>query len=219
MKDILIRKKIDDIFNSSSFIYKARVIIVTDYDALGRSLLQGTVDIGWFSPFAYVSAKEKGNVLPLVTPIVNKATSYTGYIIARKDKGYKTIDDLKGKRFGFVDSKSASGYVYPRALLAASGKDPKSFFDETLFVGSHDRVIEGVLNGSLDAGATYSEALERVGASGVNLNDFEIISSTDPIPKDAIAARPGFEQELADKINEAFDLMHEGKSIRSVIHY
>ena len=184
--------------------YKARVIIVTDYDALGRSLLQGTVDIGWFSPFAYVSAKEKGNVLPLVTPIVNKATSYTGYIIARKDKGYKTIDDLKGKRFGFVDSKSASGYVYPRALLAASGKDPKSFFGETLFVGSHDRVIEGVLNGSLDAGATYSEALERVGASGVNLNDFEIISSTDPIPKDAIAARPGFEQELADKINEAF---------------
>ncbi len=184
--------------------YKARVIIVTDYDALGRTLLQGTVDIGWFSPFAYVSAKEKGNVLPLVTPIVNKATSYTGYIIARKDKGYKTIDDLKGKRFGFVDSKSASGYVYPRALLAASGKDPKSFFGETLFVGSHDRVIEGVLNGSLDAGATYSEALERVGASGVNLNDFEIISSTDPIPKDAIAARPGFEQELADKINEAF---------------
>ena len=184
--------------------YKARVIIVTDYDALGRSLLQGTVDIGWYSPFAYVSAKEKGNVLPLVTPIVNKATSYTGYIIARKDKGYKTIDDLKGKRFGFVDSKSASGYVYPRALLAASGKDPKSFFGETLFVGSHDRVIEGVLNGSLDAGATYSEALERVGASGVNLNDFEIISSTDPIPKDAIAARPGFEQELADKINEAF---------------
>ena len=184
--------------------YKARVIIVTDYDALGRTLLQGTVDIGWFSPFAYVSAKEKGNVLPLVTPIVNKATSYTGYIIARKDKGYKTIDDLKGKRFGFVDLKSASGYVYPRALLAASGKDPKSFFGETLFVGSHDRVIEGVLNGSLDAGATYSEALERVGASGVNLNDFEIISSTDPIPKDAIAARPGFEQELADKINEAF---------------
>lgn len=41
MKDILIRKKIDDIFNSSSFIYKARVIILTkdndkEYTLIGR---------------------------------------------------------------------------------------------------------------------------------------------------------------------------------------
>lgn len=41
MKDILIRKKIDDIFNSSSFIYKARVIITTkdndkEYTLIGR---------------------------------------------------------------------------------------------------------------------------------------------------------------------------------------
>lgn len=41
MKDILIRKKIDDIFNSSSFIYKARVIISTkdndkEYTLIGR---------------------------------------------------------------------------------------------------------------------------------------------------------------------------------------
>ena len=41
MKDILIRRKIDDIFNSSSFIYKARVIITTkdndkEYTLIGR---------------------------------------------------------------------------------------------------------------------------------------------------------------------------------------
>lgn len=41
MKDILIRKKIDDIFNSSSFIYKTRVIITTkdndkEYTLIGR---------------------------------------------------------------------------------------------------------------------------------------------------------------------------------------
>lgn len=41
MKDILIRKKIDDIFNSSSFIYKARVIITTkdndkEYTLIGK---------------------------------------------------------------------------------------------------------------------------------------------------------------------------------------
>ncbi|CUH94849.1 hypothetical protein P22_0915 [Propionispora sp. 2/2-37] len=44
-----------------------RVIIVSDYDSLGKSLLKGTIDLGWFSPFAYVSTQDKGNIVPLVT--------------------------------------------------------------------------------------------------------------------------------------------------------
>ena len=62
--------------------YKARTIIVNDYDALGRALKNGTADIGWFSPAAYVSAKKENNLHPLVTPKVNNNTSYTGYIVA-----------------------------------------------------------------------------------------------------------------------------------------
>jgi phosphate/phosphite/phosphonate ABC transporter binding protein len=194
---------------ASQIGYNAHTIIVSDYEALGRALAEKVADIGWFSPFAYVSAKERMDITPIVTPRVNNATSYTGYIIARKDSGIHAIEDLKGKSFGFVDEKSASGYVYPKAALLEAGKDPAAYFGSTCFLGSHNRVIEAVLQGEIDAGATYSEAMDAVGAQAVS--QLEIIFRTAPIPKDTIAAAPGVAPDLIAKLKKAFESMKEGQ--------
>jgi len=183
---------------------KPHFIIVSEYDSLGRALLKGTVDVGWFSPFAYISAKMKGDIIPLVTPVVNNYSHYTGYIITLKDQGIQSINDLKGKRFGFVDSQSASGYIFPKALLAEENKSPEDFFNETVFLGSHNRVIDGVFDGTVDAGATYSEAMESAKARGLPIEKIAIIAQSEPIPKDAIAARPNLNPELIHKIQQAF---------------
>lgn len=182
----------------------AKVMIVSDYDSLGRSLLNGTIDVGWFSPFAYVATKSKGNITPIVTTVVNHNSSYHGYIIARADKAFKSLDSLQGKRFAFVDKQSASGYVYPRAMLLEQGKQPERFFSETVFLGSHNRVIEAVLDGTVDAGATYSEAMDEARVKGLMTQDLVILAQTESIPKDAIAARPGFDEELLATIKKAF---------------
>lgn len=181
---------------------KARTIIVANYEALGNAIADGSADIGWFSPAAYVSTKKQVNLIPLVTPKVNNATFYTGYIIAKKGSGINNLDDLAGRRFGFVDKKSASGYVYPKAALREAGKDPDTFFGKTEFMGSHNRVIEAVINGELEAGATYSEAFEAAGAAAANKLD--IIFRTEPIPKDVIAAKPGMDKDLVEKIMQSF---------------
>lgn len=193
--------------------FTARVIIVSDYDALGRSLLNGTIDLGWFSPFAYVSAKNKGNITPLVTTVVNKQASYVGYIVARKDSGIRTLAELAGRRFAFVDKQSASGYVYPRAMMLQQGKDPERFLGQQLFLGSHNRVIEGVLNGTVDAGGTYSEALDSAGKNGLPVQDIAILAQTDPIPKDAIAARPGMDAHIAEQIKRLFIDITDGGTL------
>ncbi len=181
---------------------QARVIIVSDYDSLGRSLLNGTIDVGWFSPFAYVSAKERGNVIPLVTAVVNNNASYIGYIVARNE--FASLDSLRGKRFAFVDRQSASGYVYPRAMLLEQGKNPDTFFGETSFLGSHNRVIDGILEGVVDAGGTYSEAFDTAKAHGAKVQGLTILARTEPIPKDAIAARGGLDAKLLADLKTAF---------------
>lgn len=183
---------------------RARMVIVSDYDALGRAVFDGIVDIGWFSPFAYVSARQMGKLVPLVTPIVNNSASYKGYIITSKEKGYTGLNALEGKKFAFVDRQSASGYVYPRALLAKSGKNPETFFGETVFLGSHNRVIDGVLEGMVDGGATYSEAIDAARGKGYPVEQLVILAQTESIPKDAIACRPEIPLELSGRLQQAF---------------
>ncbi len=181
-----------------------RMIIVKDYDALSDQIKKGTIDMGWFSPFAYVIAKSKANVTPLVTPRVNGRTYYNGYIIANKNSGIKTLSDLKNKSFAYVDKNSASGYLYARHILKANKMNPDRLFSDVSFAGSHDNVINGVLNGSFDAGATYNEALDKAKENGVNLDDLIIVSMTDNIQKDAIAVSPDMDLERAEAIKNAF---------------
>ena len=183
---------------------KARTIIVRNYEALSEGVEKGIIDIGWFSPFAYVNAHEKCQVKPVVTPKVSGKASYNGYIIARKDGAVKTMNDLKGKAFGYVDENSASGYLYARDSMKQSRLDPDRIFGKVVFLGNHDNVIQAVLQGDVDAGATYNEAFDAAKLKGLDVHALEIISRTEDIPKDVLAARRDMDEDLLQKLKVAF---------------
>lgn len=182
--------------------YKARIIIVKNYDALSKWMKEDKLDIGWFSPFAYVQARHESGVIPLVTPIVNGDTFYRGYIITRKDKGVSNIKDLKGMKVGYVDQKSASGYLFARHLLKTNNFNPDTFFEKTYFLGGHDKVIKSVLAGEVDCGATYNEAYEHA-RGNIFSDELHIVATTDPIPKDVIGARKNMSKEVQDLLKNS----------------
>jgi len=197
--------------------YKARIIIVKDYDALIDGMGKGLIDVGWFSPFAYVTARKKIGVKPIATPRVNGRFSYRGYIIARKSSNIRSLSDLKGKHFGYVDPKSASGYLYARHILKSNGFDPDRIFSKVSFMGTHDNVIKAVLNGEIDAGATYNEAMDMAKARGLDMNALEIIAETEDIPKDAIAVNPSMPDEVALLLQKAFVEFKEFQGLKTPV--
>ena len=73
-------------------------------------------------------------------------TYYHSQIIARKDSGIKTVNDLKGKTFAFVDPTSTSGHLFPKAGLIKLGIDPDTDFGRVIFTGSHDANALAVAN-------------------------------------------------------------------------
>jgi len=182
---------------------KVVLYIAKDYGDLRTQMEAGTVDIGSFSPFAYVDAVKGGKIRIIAQSILDHSATYRGLIIARKDSGLRRVEDLEGKRFAFVDPKSASGYVYPRAMLLEKGLTPERFFNETTFAGGHDKVIQAVLDGRADAGAIYDGALGVAKQKGVAVENLVTLASTDPIPHDAIAVRVGLDEPLARKIQTA----------------
>ena len=191
--------------------------VAKDYGDLRTQMEAGSVDIGSFSPFAYVDAARGGKIRIIAQSIIEGSATYRGLIVTRQDSGLKSVADLRGRRFAFVDPKSASGYVYPRAMLIEKGINPESYFKETIFAGSHDKVIAAVLEGRVDAGAIYDGALGVAKRLGIPTENLVTLASTDPIPHDAIAVRIGMNEGLWKKIQLALVNLDKSEAGRRVI--
>ena len=196
---------------------KVVLYVAKEYGDLRRQMEAGAVDIGSFSPFAYVDAARGGRIRIIAQSLIEGSATYRGLVVARADSGLKGLADLRGKRFAFVDPKSASGYVYPRAMLIERGFAPDSFFGEAFFAGDHNKVIEAVLGGRADAGAVYDGALKVAKAAGVPTDRLIVLARTDPIPHDAIAVRTGLDRALAKRIQTALVEMDKTDAGRRVI--
>jgi phosphate/phosphite/phosphonate ABC transporter binding protein len=196
---------------------RVSLYIAKDDGDVRAQMEAGAVDVGNFSPFGYVAGARGGKIRVIAQSILDGSATYRAIIIKRFDSGIQSLADLEGKRFAFVDPKSASGYVYPRALLIEKGINPERFFKETIFAGSHDKVIATVLLGRAAAGATCEGAVSMAKAQGFPTFDLEVLAITDPIPHDAIAVRVGLDDALVKGIQTALAELDRSPVGRQVI--
>lgn len=196
---------------------KVGLFVAKDYDDLRIQMWSQAVDIGYLPPFEYVEAARAGKVRIVAQVQIHGTANYRGIIIARQDSGLKTLADLRGKRFAYVDRKSASGYVYPRSMLVDQGADPDHYFLSTLFLGDHAAVVNAVLNGAADAGAVYDGEIDRAKGQGVAVGDLVIIGHTSPIPREAIAVRTGLDPALVQQIQAALVNISNAEAARAMI--
>lgn len=135
----------------------------TTYEGAVVALVSNQADLGWLGGVTTVDAmlKSKGEVGPLVSR--GKDLEFKSYIIVKGDSPYKTVADLKGKKFTFGDKKSTSGHVMPRHLLATEQgvAEAEKFFSVVAFSGNHDKTITDVRDGTFDAGAVNYSTYEK----------------------------------------------------------
>lgn len=103
--------------------------------------------------------------VPVARPEKGGVSGYRGCIIVRKDSGVKKLEDLKGKRFDYVEKGTSAGYLYPRALLVGKKLDPDAFFGAVAFAGKHDIATMKVLNGESDGASVKDQDLEKLSRS------------------------------------------------------
>jgi len=93
---------------------------------------------------------------------------WTEYIVPR-DSAFKTLADLNGKKWGYGDQASTSGYMVPTVELAAAGVTP----GEQVQTGGHNQTVTAVYNGEVDFGTTfYSVPLNPDGKPVFSYDDF-----------------------------------------------
>ncbi len=177
--------------------------IATSYAAVIEAMGAGKVDIGWLATLSYVLARQKYQVELLL--IVDRFGSpfYKGQILAGVKSGVRTLADLKGKSFAFVDPASTSGHLYPKTLLLEKGYDPETFFSRSVFAGSHNAVVLSILKGEVDGGATYDDARAAVAKTFPEVYDkVRVIAHTKNIPNDTVSVRKGLDPKTKEKIRD-----------------
>jgi phosphonate transport system substrate-binding protein len=184
-----------------------RVTVASDYAAVVEALRNKTADLAFVHPAGYVLANREAKAMIVAKDQWHGNTSYTSRIYVRKDSGLKTLEDLRGKTIAFVDPSSASGYVYPMVILIEKGlvrnKDPKTFFKDFVFSGSHDAGLQALLNGHVDAFASFDQAREQYLKDPAQRERLIWVAESEPIPEGGICARDGFDPALFAKVRTA----------------
>lgn len=178
--------------------------VATSYAAVVEAMGAGNAHIGWLNTFAYLLAKEKYDVNPILVTVRFGSTSYAGEIIARNDSGIETLADLKGRSMCWVDPLSTSGYIIPRVEIQAAGIDPDNDFSQTIEAGSHNNVVIAVYNGECDAGAAFLDARGSVEDDLPDVKDVvKIVAETSDIPNDNVSVISSLSDEMVETITNA----------------
>jgi phosphonate transport system substrate-binding protein len=196
---------------SKSLKIEVKPFVATDYNGVIEALRAKKLDIALLGPFSYVLAASIADVEAFALPETKKqGTSYRAYIIARKDHNIRSLADLKGKTFAFVDPSSTSGHLAPKAALITAGLNPDTYFSRVIFSGGHDAGAIAVQNGKVDAAAIADGLLDAAAARGVVKRDeIQIVWTSDPIPGAPIVMRRDLPEDMKKRIREAFAGMHD----------
>ncbi|HEY8455579.1 MAG TPA: phosphate/phosphite/phosphonate ABC transporter substrate-binding protein [Actinopolymorphaceae bacterium] len=200
------------------------LFVGTDYNTMIEAMRTGNAHIARFGPFAYILAHERAGAEALAVALEGgDSPIYRSLIITRKSYGFDDLADLEGKKFAFVDPTSASGHLFPRALIAnemgISSDEVDDWFSDVVYAGNHEASLLSVLNGDTDAGALASSATALVYENGTwklrpdsefadheNADDFMVLAESEDIPNTVDAVQ----KDLPDSLKKALLACFEG---------
>jgi phosphonate transport system substrate-binding protein len=199
-------------------VKEVQLFPAADYDGVIQGLLGGTLDIAGLgaSGYAAVYLQDPNAVEPFLTNVqTDGSTGYYSVMLARKDSGIATLDDAKGKKLGYADPDSTSGYLIPKVTLpeALGGVDPEAYFSDVSFNGGHENNVLAVLDGKIDVGVTWTSGVgefsegytsgnirSMVDKGMLDMEDVTQVWKSPLIPNGPLVMRTTLPQEMKDKI-------------------
>ncbi|MCK4901157.1 MAG: phosphate/phosphite/phosphonate ABC transporter substrate-binding protein, partial [Anaerolineales bacterium] len=131
------------------------VSVPTSYAATIEEMCASPTDtIGFIPAMGYALANALCGVTPGLASVRYDWTVYWAQFIVRRDSGIETLEDLDGLTWGFGETISTSGYLFPNAMFIDMGITPS----DEVETGGHTETVRAVYNGEVDFGTTYFSA-------------------------------------------------------------
>jgi phosphonate transport system substrate-binding protein len=152
-----------------------------------------TTQIAYLTPAAYLEAREKHAVIPLVNPLNKGKGTFTLMVIVPKDSTVKTMSDLRGKKFAFGDKKA----VLQPAVVETAGIKLEEFSSYD-YLNHYDNIAKAVINGDFDAGIVKDSIAEKFSAQGIR-----VIHTSSALPSYIFAVNKNLPPRVIAKLKSA----------------
>ncbi|MFB9991590.1 phosphonate ABC transporter substrate-binding protein [Deinococcus oregonensis] len=190
-----------------------------DYAAVILAMQGKKIDMAYFGPKSYIEAADRAGAQALVRENALKGgTGYHSVIVVRADSPVKTMAQLKGMDFAFVDPNSTSGYLVPMSHFLLDLKvKPETYFKRVIFAGTHENVILGVKNGTIPVGATNDLDLARAVEGGaLKASDLRIIWTSKEIPASTLSVRRDLPETFKKALSDALVKFKDPKGLENL---
>ncbi len=197
---------------------KIRFVDREDYSEINELLKTDAIDAAFVCGGPYVDGHKDFGMELLVAPKAYGETVYYSYIIVPKESNAKSFEDLRGKRFAFTDPLSNSGKLVPTYMLGKMNETPDSFFKSYDFTYAHDKSIQAVAEGLVDAAAVDSliwEYTNRVDPEFTSRT--RIIKKSPPYGIPPVVIRKGLNPEIKEKLRTILLTVHKDSKGREIL--
>ena len=146
------------------------VSVPTSYAATIEEMCASPTDtIGFIPGLGYALASQLCGVDVAFKAVRYGYPVYWAEFIVARDSDITTLEDLAGKKWGYGDAGSTSGYMVPVVMFQELGIEP----GEEVQTGGHNQTVTAVYNGEVDFGTVfYSVPLNPEGKSVFTYQDY-----------------------------------------------
>ena len=194
--------------------------ILSRYGNIIDNFISGDLDGAFFGSFTGALAIKKLGVIPLARPVwLDENSTYYGMIFVRKDSGIKNANDMKGKKFAFVDKATTAGWLLPLQFFHSNGiVDYRTWFSETYFTGTHEDAIYDVLDKHADIGAAKNTVFYRLLEKDSRIKDeLQILATSPKVPSNTLVVSNKLDKSLITKLKNTLQQMEQDKQGQKVL--
>ena len=192
--------------------------ITTSYAALVEAQRSGYVVVSYHGPLSFLFAEQQIGAVPFLVDSVDgtNPASYQSHLLAGKNSAVKTVQDIRGQDFVFVDPASASGNLFPRVMLIEEGIDPNRDL-RGRYAGNHANAILALANDQVPCGASNNLSIDSAVSRGaIQREDLIILKTSPDIPNGPFCVMPDLDPTAVAKLREMMGQFTDPAAIKKM---
>lgn len=196
---------------SSGLQLPVRILHASSYEGVADAVVSGAADIARLGPASYLQAWQRDSAIEPFASLAPAAghfsldgSYYSSLLLVRGDGDIRTVQDVRGRALAMNDPASTSGALIPKYEFAAlTGEPLESYFSSQTYAGSHDRALDALLKGTVDAAFVSSERADEYLAQGlIDESSLRILWRSEPIHYDPLVFSSFVCEDIRQRVRE-----------------